>query len=157
MTKSRTLPGLLLLALAGPAAAFGQSMSTPDPAHEEAAPPQPGTDAQLTIVTADEAVAMSRRQISDMVAQVCPPGATDSDVVVCGRRAGISPYRLPLPVAPTPGTGERAGGAQLTAMEAGGTGCSAVGRDQQCGGGFDVIGIGFAIVRGIAQALINRD
>jgi hypothetical protein len=157
MTKSRTLPALLLLALAGPAAAFGQSMSTPDPAHEEAPPPQPGTEAQPTIVTADEAVAMNRRQVSDMVARVCPPGATDSDVVVCGRRAGISPYRLPLPVAPTPGTSERAGGEQLAAMEAGGTGCSAVGRDQQCGGGFDLLGIGFTIVSGIARALANRN
>ncbi|HEV7658795.1 MAG TPA: hypothetical protein VGO55_03005 [Allosphingosinicella sp.] len=157
MTKSRTLPGLLLLGIAGPAASFGQSISTPDPAHEEAAPPQPGTDAAPTIVTADEAVAMSRRQVSDMVARTCPPGAEDSDVVVCGRRAARSPYRLPLPVAPTPGTGERAGGAQRAAMEAGDTYCSAVGRDQQCGGGFDMIGIGFAIVRGIAQALINRD
>ncbi|MEA3012497.1 MAG: hypothetical protein QOD42_1042 [Sphingomonadales bacterium] len=157
MTKSRTLPALLLLALAGPAASFGQSISTSDPAHEAAAPPQPGTDAAPTIVTADEAVAMSRRQVSDMVARACPPGAEDSDVVVCGRRAAQSPYRLPLPVAPTPGTGERAGGEQLAAMEAGSTRCSAVGRDQQCGGGFDVIGIGFAIVRGIAQALINRD
>jgi hypothetical protein len=156
MTKSRTLPALLLLASLGPAAAFGQSRA-PDPAHEQAPPPQPGTDAAPTIVTADEAVAMSRRQVSDMVAQVCPPGATDSDVVVCGRRAGISPYRLPLPVPPTPGTEERAGGEQLAAMDAGSTRCSAVGRDQQCGGGLDIIGIGFAIARGIAQALINRD
>ena len=42
-------------------------------------------------------------------------------------------------------------------MDAGSERCSAVGRDQQCGGGFDMIGIGFAIVRGIAQALVNRD
>jgi hypothetical protein len=157
MTKSRTLPALLLLALAGPAAALGQSIAAPDPAHEEAPPPQPGTDAAPTIVTADEAVAMSRRQVSDMVARTCPPGAQDSDVVVCGRRAGLSPYRLPLPSAPVRGTGERAGGAQLAEIDAGGTYCSAVGRDQQCGGGFDMIGIGFAIVRGIAQALLNRD
>jgi hypothetical protein len=157
MTKSRTLPALLLLASVGPGAAFGQSVAAPDPAHEEAPLPQPGTDAAPTIVTADEAVAMSRRQVSEMVAQVCPAGATDNDVVVCGRRPGISRYRLPLPVAPTPGTSERAGGEQLAAMEAGGTGCSAVGRDQQCGGGFDLLGIGFTIVSGIARALANRD
>jgi hypothetical protein len=157
MTKSRTLPALLLLASIGPAAAYGQSMAASDPAHEEAAPPQPGTDAQPTIVTADEAVAMSRRQLREMVARVCPPGATDKDVVVCGRRAGLSPYRLPLPVPPTPGTEERAGGEQRAAMEAGSTRCSAVGRDQQCGGGLDIFGIGFAIARGIAQALMNRD
>jgi hypothetical protein len=157
MTKSRTLPALLLLAIAWPAAAFGQTLPVADPAHEASPPPQPGTEAAPTIVTADEAVAMSRRQVSDMVGQACPPGATDSDVVVCGRRAGVSPYRLPLPVAPTPGTGERAGGEQLAQMDAGSTRCSAVGRDQQCGGGFDIFGIGFAIVRGIAQALANRD
>jgi hypothetical protein len=156
MTKSRTLPALLL-AMAWPAAAFGQSTPLPDPAHEAPAPPQPGTEAAPTIVTADEAVAMGRRQVSEMVAQACPSGTTDSDVVVCGRRAGVSRYRLPLPVAPTPGTGERAGGEQLAAMEAGGTRCSAVGRDQQCGGGLDIFGIGFAVVRGIAQALANRD
>lgn len=157
MTKSRTLPALLLLAMAWPAPALAQSPPLPDPANEAPPPPQPGTDAAPTIVTADEAVAMSRRQVSEIVAQVCPPGTTDSDVVVCGRRAGMSPYRLPLPVAPTPGTGEQAGGEQLAAMDAGSTRCSAVGRDQQCGGGFDIFGIGFAIVRGIAQALINRD
>lgn len=155
MTKSRTLPALLLLAMAWPAAAAGQTVPAPDPAYE--ALPQPGTEAAPTIVTADEAVAMSRRQVSDMVARTCPPGAADSDVVVCGRRAARSPYRLPLPVAPTPGTGERAGGEQLAAMDAGGTLCSAVGRDQRCGGGFDIFGIGFAIIRGVAQALANRD
>jgi len=157
MTKSRTLPALLLLAMAWPAPAFAQTMPLPDPAHEEPAPPQPGTDAAPTIVTADEAVAMGRRQVTEMVAQACPPGATDNDVVVCGRRAARSPYRLPLPSAPVPGTGERAGGEQLAAMDAGSTRCSAVGRDQQCGGGFDIFGIGFAIARGVAQALANRD
>lgn len=157
MTKSRTLPALLLLAAAWPAAALGQSPAISDPAHAEASAPQPGSDAAPTIVTADEAISMSRRQVSDIVARGCPPGTADSDVVVCGRRARVSPYRLPLPADPVPGTGEVAGGAQLAAMEAGSTRCSAVGRDQQCGGGLDMIGIGFAIVRGIAQALANRD
>ncbi|HVQ08906.1 MAG TPA: hypothetical protein VMS43_10790 [Allosphingosinicella sp.] len=161
MTKSRTLPALLLLAIAWPAAALGQgtaiSDALADPAREAPPLPQPGTEATPTIVTADEALAMSRSQIREMVAQACPPGATDSDVIVCGRRAARSLYRLPLPVPPTPGTGERAGGEQLAAMEAGSTRCSAVGRDQQCGGGFDVFAIGFAVVRGIAQALANRD
>jgi hypothetical protein len=155
MTKSRTLPALLLLAIAWPAASFAQAMPVADPVQE--ALPQPGTEAAPTIVTADEAMAMGRRQVTELVARTCPPGAADSDVVVCGRRAVRSPYRLPLPVAPTPGTGERAGGEQLAAMNAGGTLCSAVGRDQRCGGGFDIFGIGFAIVRGVAQALANRD
>ena len=127
----------------------------PPPAPPEApAPPQPGTEAAPTIVTADEAVAMSRRS-QRHGRQICPPAPRDSDVVVCGRRAAGRPTAaLPWTV---PGTGEQAGGAQLAAMEAGSTRCSAVGRDQQCGGGLDMIGIGFAIVRGLAQALANRD
>jgi hypothetical protein len=157
MTKSRTLPALLLLATTWPAAAFGRSQAPYDPAYQEAPAPLPGSDAVPTIVTADEAVAMGRRQVSDMVGRGCPPGTTDSDVIVCGRREGVSRYRLPLPVAPARGTAEQAGGEQLAAMDAGGTRCSAVGRDQSCGGGLDMIGIGFAIARGIAQALANRD
>ena len=51
----------------------------------------------------------------------------------------------------------RAGDAQLYAMEANNQRCSPVGRDQVCGGGLDVIGIGLAIMRGIAQAVANRD
>ena len=148
MTKSRTLPALLLLAAALPAAAFAQG----DPLL-----PQAGTESEPTIVTADEALAMSRAQLRDAVARGCPPGTPDSDVVVCGRREGMSRYRLPLPSAPVPGSREQAGGEQLAAMAAGSERCSAVGRDQQCGGGFDIIGIGFAVVRGIAQALANRD
>jgi hypothetical protein len=157
MTKSRTLPRLLLLAVVWPAPAFAQSMPESDPAPAAALAPPPGTEADPTIVTADEAMAMSRRQVRDMVARTCPPGAADSDVVVCGRREGVSRYRLPLPIAAAPGSRERAGGEQLAAMAAGSERCSAVGRDQQCGGGFDVIGIGFAVVRGIARALANRD
>jgi len=157
MTKSRTLPALLLIAIVWPAAGFGQGLPSADPAHEEAPAPQPGTDDTPTIVTADEAIAMSRRQVSDTVGRACPPGAQDNDVVVCGRRESVPRYRLQLPIAPPRGTGERAGGEQLAQLNSGSERCSAVGRDQQCGGGFDMIGIGFAIVRGIAQALANRD
>ncbi len=56
-----------------------------------------------------------------------------------------------------PGTRGRAGDAQLSAMEANSQRCSPVGRDQMCGGGLDIFGIGFAILRGIRQALANRD
>jgi len=153
MTKSRTLPGLIALAacLAWPAAAAVQNEAAVDPAL------QSGTGAAPTIVTADEALAMSRTQVRDLVASGCPPGTLDSDVVVCGRRGGVSRYRLPLPTPVVPGTGEQAGGEQLAAMDAGSARCSAVGRDQQCGGGFDIFAIGFVIVRGLVQALANRD
>ena len=73
----------------------------------------------------------------------------NDEVVVCGRRQGFQRYRVPMTRrGARPGTGERAGDAQLYAMEASKQRCSAVGRDQACGGGLDLIGIGFTIVRG---------
>jgi hypothetical protein len=50
-----------------------------------------------------------------------------------------------------------AGDAQLHAMEANDQSCTPIGRDNGCGGGIDLIGIAFTILRGIAQALANRD
>ena len=154
MTKSRTLPALFLLVVTAPLPAHAQTGLPQD------APPlpQPGTPEQPTLVTADEAIAMDRLRVRAVLDTECPPGQLDDDVVVCGRRPGFQRYRVPM-AGPdeSPGTRERAGDAQLTAMEAGSTRCSAVGRDQQCGGGLDIFAIGFAIVHGIAQALANRD
>lgn len=154
MTKSRRLPALILLILVVPAPAAAQT-SLP----EETAPlPEPGTAESPTIVTADEAIAMGRAQIRDMISIDCPPGRAGEEVVVCGRRQNPSRYRLPLARAELGrGTGVRAGDAQLHAMEANDQRCTPIGRDNGCGDGIDVIGIGFAIVRGIAQALANRD
>jgi hypothetical protein len=120
--------------------------------------PQPGTPDQPTLVTADEAIAMDRARVHAILDRDCPPGLLDEEVVVCGRRPGFQRYRVPM-TGPdvSAGTRERAGDAQLYAIEAGSERCSAVGRDQMCGGGIDLIGIGFTIVRGIAQALANRD
>ena len=106
---------------------------------------------------ADEAIAAQRAMVRETVSTRCPPRANPEDIVVCGRRTGIEPYRLPLPVARPPGLRERAGGEQLAAMAAGSEGCSAVGRDQRCNGGLDVFAIAFTVARGIAQALANRD
>ena len=153
MTKSRTLPAVLLLVLAGPLPAVAQTAVADEPPL-----PQPATPEQLTIVTADEAIAQDRVRMRDVVNTECPPGQLDDDVVVCGRRPGFQRYRVPMSGADvSEGTRERAADAQLYAMEAGSTRCSATGRDQECGGGLDIIAIGFTIVRGIAQALMNRD
>jgi hypothetical protein len=120
--------------------------------------PQPGTAEAPTIVTADEAIAMGRAQLRDMLSIDCPPGRAGDEVVVCGRRRDQSRYRLPMAEAQLGrGTGVRAGDAQLHAMEANDQSCTPIGRDNGCGGGIDLIGIGFTIVRGIAQALANRD
>lgn len=153
MTKSRRLPALSLLLLIWPLPAFAQ-VGLP----QDAPPlPQPGTPEQPTIVTADEAIAMDRVRVHSVLDTECPPGL-DAEVVVCGRRPGIQRFRVPAadPVAGR-GTGVRAGDAQLYAMEANNQRCTPVGRDQQCGGGLNVIGIGLTIIRGITQALANRD
>lgn len=153
MTKSRTLPALLLFVVFTPLPALAQAGLPVD----APALPQPGTPDQPTLVTADEAIAMDGARIRDFVQTECPPGQLE-EVIVCGRRPGYQRYRVPMTGPDTsPGTRARAADAQLYAMEAGSTRCSAVGRDQECGGGLDVIGIGFAIARGVAQALANRD
>jgi len=154
MTKSRTLPALFLLVVIQPLPAAAQAGLPRD----EPPLPQPGTPEAPTIVTADEAIAMDRARVAAILDTECPTGVLDEDVVVCGRRPGYQRYRVPM-TGPdvSPGTRERAGGEQLAAMEAGSARCSAVGRDQQCGGGLDIFAIGFAVVRGIAQALANRD
>ena len=154
MTKSRTLPALFLLVLAGPLPAIAQATGLPD----ELPLPRPGTAEQPTLVTADEAVAMDRARLRTVIDAECPTGQLDEEIVVCGRRPGFQRYRVPMAGADTSeGTRARAADAQLYAMDAGSTRCSAVGRDQECGGGLDIIAIGFAVVRGVAQALMNRD
>ena len=152
MTKSRTLPALLLAVLQPLPLAAQTGLADDRPPL-----PQPGTAEAPTIVTADEAIAMGRARVHEILDTECPPGLSD-EVVVCGRRRAFQRYRVPM--ADTVlgrGTGVRAADAQLHAMEANNQRCSPVGRDNGCGGGIDLIGIGFTIIRGIAQALANRD
>ena len=149
---SRRLPALcpLIAIWSLPASAQTGFPSDPPPL------PQPGTPDVPMTVTADEAMAMGRARVREIMETECPPGLSD-EVVVCGRRRGIQRYRVPMaePVFGR-GTGVRAGDAQLHAMEANDQRCSPVGRDNGCVGGIDLIGIGFTIVRGIMQALANR-
>src|SRR5207237_1578192 len=134
-------PALCLLIVTWPLPAAAQPGFPPD------APPlpQPGTPDQPTIVTADEAIAMDRARMQGVLDRDCPP-ALNEEVVVCGRRQGFQRYRLPMadPVLGR-GTGVRAGDAQLYAMEAGRTRCAAGGREQPCGGGLGLIGIGVTV------------
>ena len=103
-----------------------------------------------------EAAARQQAQVRELVAQSCPPGA-GNEVVVCGRREPVQRYRAPLPELAATRTPERAGEEQLAAMAADAGRCSPAIRDQQCGGGLDMIGIGFTIARAVVQALANRD
>lgn len=83
MTKSRTAPGLILLAL------------TPFPPASAQTPP-----------AAEAAIEAQRAEVRAIVARPCPAGGDEEEIVVCGRRddePGVSEYRLPLPVAREPG------------------------------------------------------
>lgn len=154
MAKSRTLPTLILLIFILPSPALGQAV----PAEQRQAARAPGTAGAPVIVSADEAIALGRARMRDVIESDCPAITLDDEVVVCGRRPDHQRYRVPMSGPDVSrGTRERAGDAQLYAMEAGSTRCSAVGRAQTCGGGLDIIGIGMTIVRGVAQALANRD
>ena len=104
----------------------------------------------------EEAAARQQAQVRALVAQSCPLG-NGNEVVVCGRREPVQRYRAPLPELAATRTPERAGDAQLTALATDAGRCSPAIRDQQCGGGLDVIGIGFTVARAVVQALANGD
>ena len=105
---------------------------------------------------AEEAIAGQQALVRSVVRPDCGPAEGD-EIVVCGRREEDARHRLPLPVVGPPNPADRAGGEQLAAMNAGDDRCSPVGRDQQCSGGLDVIGIGFTIARVIAKAVAGDD
>lgn len=63
----------------------------------------------------------------------CKRGSSPEDVIVCGR-AGRSPFRLPLPVEPLPGSRTAGEIDQLAASEVGSEPCTTVGPNGGCGG-----------------------
>ena len=144
MTKSRRLPALLFVVLCD---------VHPTAAQTGLAPAAPN------VVTADEAMAIAQERTRAFIATECPPGrGGEQEVIVCGRRPGLQRYRVPTTERDLgAGSRDRAAAAQLDAMAANSERCSPVGRDNGCGGGLDIFGIGFAILRAVRQALANRD
>ena len=102
-------------------------------------------------------VAAQQAELRTILRPQCPPPGEEEEIVVCGRRDDDR-YRLPPQLIPgsTP-AGARAGGEQRAAMAVNDQRCSPVGRDQQCNGGLNVIGIAATIARAIGQAIANRD
>jgi hypothetical protein len=130
MAKSRLAALLALLALAAPAAAA-----------------EP--------LSAEQAMARYRLSFAPAGRGECPRGA-GGDVVVCGRREGRDPNRLPLPVEPEPG--QRVMGESLAAVEISGKRekCSTVGPNQNCGGGLPVLAIAVAIARVVVETAVKE-
>ena len=106
----------------------------------------------------DEVMASQRSALRQAMRIDCPPASDDQEIIVCGSRAEDNDrHRLPLASAPQPGAADRAGGEQRAALAIDSSPCTTVGRDQRCGGGLDVIGVGAAVARAVMQALANRD
>ena len=126
-----SLPALLTIALAAPAAAA-----------------QP--------VTAEEAMIRYREFIEPVAIVDCPRPSTPDEIVVCGRPEARDPNRLPFDPEPVPG--ERIRGEPMAAVAAMGSleRCSTVGPNQNCGGGLPVIPIVITAAK-IAKHLIKGD
>jgi hypothetical protein len=99
-----------------------------------------------------------RATIRDGACRTAPdPAGSGGAIVVCGSRAEEDDrHRIGTSV-PDGTPRETAGRAQMRALEAGSNPCTAVGRDQRCSGGLDVMAAGATLLRGLRNALDRRD
>lgn len=106
----------------------------------------------------DSLVERQREQLRAALRLDCPASGPD-EIIVCGAREQPSQDRHRLNLAPStpPGPAHRAGGEQRDALAIDTSRCTPVGRDQVCTSGLNMIGIGFAVARAIANALEQRD
>ena len=113
-------------------------------------------------ITAEEAIETQHRQLQEATgtAPCRPPGESDEDIVVCGRR-GPDPNRVPFPDQRMPGDrvrllpGEPPSG--MAALD--GTAqspCSTVGANQRCSGGLNVIQV-VGVLAKVGKHLLGRD
>ena len=107
--------------------------------------------------TIEQLIERQRAEVEAAVRPACDRGSGEDEIVVCGAREDEGRYRVQPLAMPGESPGRRAGGEQRAALAIDSSPCTAVGRDQRCNGGLDLIGIGFTIARAVAQALANRD
>jgi hypothetical protein len=155
MTKSRIA---LLLAAAAPAAAWGQlpidrGQLPIAPAGECSA--QANGIGNCPHATAEDALAAGQAIVRETVRPDCSRGG--EEIVVCGRRDESDRHRLPLRVEPGPRAADRAGGEQMAAVQVDTSRCTAVGQNQQCGGGLPVIPIAMWLLQNVAKAIGGDD
>jgi hypothetical protein len=133
MTKSRIAPAALVLMLSGPAPAAS------------IASPRPGIE---------QMIENQRRELRDAMRIDCPQARDEEEIVVCGRQQENDRHRLPIPVARAAGVADQAGGEQRAALAADTSRCTAVGPNQQCTRGLDMMAIGAFAFR-VARRLIE--
>jgi hypothetical protein len=118
------------------------------------------TEAAAAPSTAEQAMAQYRRSFRPVDELRCPKGAGPEDIVVCGRREGRDPNRVPLPderepgerVALLPGEPPRATeGLARTDRSA----CETAGPNHPCGGSISLLSILFGAIQ-IAKAIHDR-
>jgi hypothetical protein len=105
--------------------------------------------------TAEEALARQQAGLQHSLGLDCD--RSGGDIVVCGRQ-GPDPNRLPLPVEAEPGarnSGEPPAPGEALALSA--EKCTAVGPNQQCGGGLPLIPIAIWLVQTAVKALDGHD
>ena len=110
--------------------------------------------------TAEQAMAQYRRTFRPVGELRCPKSVGPEDIIVCGRREGRDPNRIPFPDEREPGEvvlllpGEPPS-ASVALARPDRTPCATAGPNHSCGGGFDFIQILFGAIK-IAKAIHDR-
>lgn len=132
MTKSRSAPWLILALFTPAAPAFAETGDV------------------------EALFAAQRATLRAALRPGCPRPGNSDEIVVCVQRDDDRYRVAPGPVEAGSRGAERAGGAQLSAMEVNDADrCSPVGRHQQCGH-VDFLGMGLMIAREIAAGIERR-
>ncbi|MEA3061552.1 MAG: hypothetical protein QOJ94_1333 [Sphingomonadales bacterium] len=110
--------------------------------------------------TAEQAMAQYRRTFQPVDELRCPKGVGPEDIVVCGRREGRDPNRVPLPDEREAGDrigllpGEPPSATEGLARTDRGA-CETAGPNHPCGGSISLLSILFGMVK-IAKAVHDR-
>lgn len=104
------------------------------------------------VVSAEQAIETHRRSFQPVELLDCPPSVGE-EIVVCAKRSARS-ERLPLPIEPV--AGERIAGEMPRATSAAEPSCSAVGRDNGCGGTIPILGAILLLAK-VAQKVIEPE
>jgi hypothetical protein len=118
------------------------------------------TAAMAAPATAEQAMAQYRHTFRPVEELRCPKSVGPEDIVVCGRREGRDPNRVPLPDEHEPGervhlvAGEAPSASAALAMTDRSP-CATAGPNHSCGGGVDFVQILFGAIR-IVKAIHDR-
>jgi hypothetical protein len=110
--------------------------------------------------TAEQAMVQYRRTFQPVEELRCPKGVGPEDIVVCGRREGRDPNRVPLPAEREPGerialiAGEPPSATEGLARTDR-SACETAGPNHPCGGSISLLSILFGAIQ-IAKAVHDR-